>query len=134
MYYHGSELEMNIGDAIFPNPNGYTSSKCVSDLEDIFEKERPDDIEYSRKDCVLLCDCDDDIDNVGGNTDYIYGVDLEGGFVEASDMSWYTKASLQLSEGDIQGAKESARKYWSGDVYEGIFEYRTDEAYIVELL
>lgn len=134
MYFHGSDQEFEIGDAIYPNPKGYTHAKAVKQLEDIFEEEKPDNIQYSRRDCVYLCDCEADIDNAGGNTDYIYGIDLEGGFTEMSDMSWYTKASLQLSEGDIEGTRESARKYWSGDILEGVLEYRTDEAYIISAM
>lgn len=134
MLFHGSELELNIGDVIFPNPNGYTNAKEVSELEDLFESLRPETCQYPRKDCVYLCRSDHDIDNAGGNTDFIYIVDLEGGDVEESDMSWYTKASLQLSEGDIEGAKLSAKNYWSGDIFEGVMEYRTDEAYIIDIL
>jgi hypothetical protein len=132
MYYHGTYLDIEIGCGIFPNPKGYTHAKAVKELEDIFEEEKPSNIEFSRRNCIFLCDCEQDIDNAGGNTDIVYLVDIEDGFVESSDMSWYTKSSLQLSEGDVDGARESARKYWSGDALEGVYEYRTDEAYVVD--
>ena len=131
MYYHGSNTKLRLGDAIYPNPKGYTNAHEVRALEDLFESVKPANIEFSRKDCVFLCDCEEDIDNAGGHTDYIYKVDLESGFTEKSDMSWYTKSSVQLADGNIKGAKKSAEKYWSGEANEGVYEYRTDEVLII---
>lgn len=132
IYYHGSENEMELGTWLFPNYKGYTHQKAVKALEDLFEEEKPEHIMFSRRDCVFMTDSERDIDNVGGNTDFIYRVDTDGGPVEASDMSWYSLASCQLSEGNIQAARESARKYWAGDIHEGVMEYRTDEAEIID--
>lgn len=133
-YFHGSQEEYQLGDGIFPNPDGYTNQKEVAPLEALFEEERPENIEHKRTDCIFLCDNERDIDNAGGFTDYIYLIDIEDGFVEASDMSWYTQASFALSEGDEEKAREYARKYWNGDILEGVMEYRTDKGYIVEIL
>lgn len=125
MYYHGSDAKFDIGNSIFPNPNGYTHSAEVKALEDLVEEEKPEHIKFSRRDCVFLCCCEDDIDAAGGYTDYIYTADIGTSPIESSDLSWYTKASIQLCEGDTKGARESARKYWSGECLDGLYEYRT---------
>jgi hypothetical protein len=133
MYFHGSNTGLPLHTALYPNAGGYTQAPEVAELEALFEMVRPNHIQISRTDCVYLCDNVEDIDNVGGFTDYIYEADIADGFVEKSDVSWYTKAASQFDEGDIEGAEESARNYWSGACLEGVYEYRTDEAIITSM-
>jgi hypothetical protein len=129
--YHGSVEKFKIGDVLIPNKEGYTHSKNVTELELLFEKEKPSFIKYSRLNCVFLCDNEEDIDNCGGYTDYIYVIDIQSLHYEKSDLSWYTKAGFQREENDFEAAKKSARNYWNGIILEGVFEYRTKEVTII---
>lgn len=134
-FYHGSSHKFKKDDLLLPF-NYYTSRKEVEELERLFEEERPKTCIYPRIDCVYLTDSIEDLEYVGCEDGYTYLVDIEDGECERSDLSWYTKAGIQLEEGDIKGARESAKKYWSGEVFEKIneslFEYRIDLCYIVK--
>jgi len=114
------------------NPNGYTHQPHCRDIETLFESARPNHILHARGEAVFLCDNIDDIDNTGGYNDHVYLVDVEDNSVEKSDLSWYTKAREQLEDGDIEAAKQSAKHYWKGTTLEGVFEYRTDMATIID--
>jgi hypothetical protein len=136
-YYHGSIAHIEVGHTV-EAMNVYTSQPEVKELEDLLESVRPSDCQFPRIDCVFMAANIEDIENLGANVDYIYSVDLEDGYCECSDLAWYTKASCQLGDGDIDGARESAKKYWSGDGFEDIgsslMEYRTDECYVIALV
>lgn len=131
-YYHGSVMALGNGDVIFPHPNGYTWGKEVKALEDLLEDERPDTVVFGRRECVFLASEIEDIDNLGGSLEHVYVVDVADNPVETSDLSWYTRAGELLSEGDQVGARSAAKKYWSGECLEGVYEYRTAEAYVVK--
>lgn len=133
-YYHGSIKSLNIGTVLVPNPTGYTHQKEVSALETLFEENKPEHILVDRLNCVFLTDNIEDIDNLGGFTDFIFEIDVQDNIVEKSDLSWYTKAFLQLEEGDLEGAKQSALNYWNGDIFEGVFEYRVKSCTIVDII
>ena len=131
MYYHGSIKPLNIGTILVPNLLGYTRQKEVSNIEKLFNENKPEHILIDRFNCVFLTDNIDDIDNLGGFTDFIFEVD---NIIEKSDLSWYTKAFLQLEEGNIEGAKESALNYWNGIILEGVFEYRINQCIIKNIV
>ena len=136
-YYHGSDHEFEIGDGIYPM-NTYTTQKEVQALEKLFEEERPESCQFSRLDCVYMTAEFEHLDFVGAHEEFSYLVDIEDGFCEESDLAWYSKATTQLEEGNVEGARESARKYWSGEEFEifehSAMEFRTDECYIIEIV
>ena len=117
-----------------PNPLGYTRQKEVSTIEKLFHENKPKNILIDRFNCVFLADNVDDIDNLGGFTDFIFEVDIEDNIIEKSDLSWYTKAFLQLEEGNIEGARESALNYWNGITLEGVFEYRVNQGIVKNII
>ncbi len=131
MYYHGSNHYFS--EKFIKPVNEYTSSESVKDIEELFESVRPSHC-IPRTNCVFLTKSIEDIDYAGGYTDYIYLVSVEN--INSSDLAWYSKASCQLSDGDIQGAIKSAIKYWSGDIFEiakhSLFEYRSNCALIIK--
>jgi len=134
LYYHGSIKPLNIGTILVPNLLGYTRQKEVSNIEKLFNENKPEHILIDRFNCVFLTDNIDDIDNLGGFTDFIFEVDIEDNIIEKSDLSWYTKAFLQLEEGNIEGAKESALNYWNGIILEGVFEYRVNQGIVKNII
>lgn len=134
MYYHGSIKPLKIGTKLVPNPLGYTHQKEVSNLEKLFHENKPEHILIDRLNCVFLTDNIEDIDNLGGFTDFIFEIDIQNNTIEKSDLSWYTKAFIQLEEGDIKGAQQSALNYWNGNVLEGVFEYRVMQCIIKNII
>lgn len=136
-YYHGSDHEFEIDDGIYPI-NTYTSHKDVQEIEKLFEEERPESCQFPRINCVFVTANFADLDNVGAHSDFNYLVEIEENLCEESDLAWYSKATEQLDNNDIQGARESARKYWSGEEFDdweqSVMEYRTDECYVIEII
>tara|TARA_Y100000588_G_scaffold63872_1_gene63510 strand:+ start:6057 stop:6467 length:411 start_codon:yes stop_codon:yes gene_type:complete len=134
LYYHGSIKDLKLGTILVPNPLGYTRQKEVSGIEKLFHENKPEHILIDRFNCVFLTDNIDDIDNLGGFTDFIFEVDIEDNIIEKSDLSWYTKAFLQLEEGNREEARESALNYWNGVTLEGVFEYRVNQCIIKNIV
>lgn len=54
--------------------------------------------------------------------------------IEKLDLSWYTKAFIQLEEGNIEGARKSALNYWNGIILEGVFEYRVNQGIVKNIV
>lgn len=136
-YYHGSDHEFKVDDGIYP-VNIYTAHKDVQAIEKLFEDERPESCQFPRIDCVFVTANFSDLDSVGAHSDFNYLVEIEDNVCEGSDLAWYSKAAEQLENDDIEGARDSARKYWSGemfdDVTQSVVEYRTDECCVMEIL
>ena len=134
MLYHGTHYNFDKGFEIKPQ-NEYTSNKNSSELEDLFEKEKPDEM-ISRKKAVFLCDSPENIDNCGGYTDVIYVVSTD--YEERSDLAWYSKAQEYLEECNLREAKKCAQKYWSGEIFENnkqsCYEIRCNSAIILSTL
>ena len=136
MFFHGSDYPLKQNDILSP-VNKYTSSSNVQEIEALFEYLRPENIKYPRINCVFLVNDIDNIDNVGAFDDYIFTIDTKGVEPEKSDLAWYTQASIDLDNGDLEKAKESIKKYWNGDVYhnanQSVFEYRIDQCLIIDV-
>jgi hypothetical protein len=132
-YYHGSIDELPIGLMLKNQKDGYTSDEVVKDLESLFDKYKPKD-KISRKEAVYLADNPDDIDNLGGYTDFIYEVNpLDE--PEKSDLSWYSKVGSEMGDFfDIdeelsENVKEMLDNYWNGVASENpVWEYRVYNA------
>jgi hypothetical protein len=75
-YYHGSFNELSIGTMLATTEGGHTNN-APDELEQVFEKHKPSD-RISRKAAVYLTTDPEDIDALGGYTDYIYQVEPLG--------------------------------------------------------
>jgi hypothetical protein len=71
-YYHGSENLLPVGTILKP-PENYEEKWSSTDFYAVLEKYRPENY-LSHKEAVFLVDNEDDIDNVGGCTDFIFVV------------------------------------------------------------
>jgi hypothetical protein len=128
-FFHGSAVSLPVGTQLTARPNGYVHTTPNQRLERLFEAAKPPGA-LSRRGCVFLTDNLDDIDNVGGATDYLYEVSTTFP-VQRSDLSFYTLADMQLEAGELENAQHSAARYWAGDTHEGVFEYRVKHATII---
>lgn len=136
VFYHGSIKELEDGLHLLAQSDGYVQSEAdeaIEGFEDFMESLRPED-KISRFDAVFMADNTEDIDNLGGYTDFIYKVEPIGEYSK-HDLSWYSDASNYYLV-DNEKAKECALKYWSGEQYNkvesSIFEYMVGSAVISE--
>lgn len=134
-YYHGSIKPLKIGTILIPKHESTMIHKGDI-LEEVLEKYRPKN-KLSRFDAIFMVDNPNDIDNVGGYTDYIYTVQ-PGNKVEKSDLAWYSEVEIILSEdrNNETGIKLAAKNYWSGVQYYNksmsVYEYRTESAKVIQ--
>ena len=138
VFYHGSIRELKNGLHLLAQSDGYVQSEsdeALEGFEDFMESLRPED-KISRFDAVFMADKIEDIDNLGGYTDFIYKVEPIGEYSK-HDLSWYSEASNYYLVND-EKAKECALKYWSGEPYdkkeESVFEYMVGSAITILLL
>lgn len=136
VFYHGSIKELENGLHLLAQSDGYVqceADEAIEGFEDFMESLRPED-KISRFDAVFMADNTEDIDNLGGFTDYIYKVKPIGEYSK-HDLAWYSIASNYYLV-DNEKAKECALKYWSGEQYDkvenSVFEYMVGSAIICE--
>jgi hypothetical protein len=139
-YCHGSITEIGVDQSLLhPGEESYTNLDETKWIEEFMEKHRVEGC-LSRFESVFMADNSEDIDNLGGYTDFIYIVRPVDGYAEKSDLSWYTKASMligdypskDIPEHILDQAKGYAENYWSGKSSENpVWEYRCLEAAIV---
>lgn len=134
MFYHGSINEMAIGVFLRAQPNGYVQTTEDQELEALMESCRPED-KISRNDAVYFTNDIELIEPLGGYSDFIYEVEPIGDY-SRHDLAWYSEAQTRLDNGDMKGAEEAARKYWSGEQFHNLsrsaYEYLCGEAEILE--
>lgn len=127
-FYHGTKTELNIGDYLEKDRDGYTEYDEALSIERAFEVFKPENM-ISRKEALYVVGNTDDIDNVGAYDDFVYEVFVDD--CEKSDLSWYTE--LQLEMGDYYELDELTPKailiiknYWNGIPSDNpVWEYRT---------
>jgi hypothetical protein len=139
-YYHGSLALIDNKTILFVPDNkvarsSYVDCDNVKNIESLFERFKPKN-SISRHDAIFLSDSAEDIDNLGGYNDYIYEV-IPNGFVEKSDLSWYTMVSGEANDSDNPDEmKEGSiikmiNNYWAGIPSESpCFEYRCYSAIV----
>lgn len=136
IFYHGSSEEMFKGDVLVPQTNGYVQLKWDSELEQLFEQERPSKY-ISRNKAVFLANSSDDIDALGGYTDFIFTVGLEDDDYITCDLAWYTQAEAHLENNELEKAIECARSYWNGELFhiaaESCLEVLVNSAIIIDV-
>ena len=125
-YYHGSDDELEVGTIL--KPQGRTDG--IPNFL-ILEKYRPSHM-LSQKDVVFLVKDDDDIDNVGGGTDFLFTV-TPLGKVEKHNLGWSTELS-GLESGNPEKEEEFANNYWNAVPHpNGVWEYLTTSAKIIKV-
>lgn len=135
--FHGSRKNFPIGFRLLPQADGYTSYQEVQNIENLFEKYRPEN-KTSRKSSVFLTDNINNIDGAGGYTDYIYAVEPEL-TPEASDLAWYSEADSLYDEEETPSKEllNAIAMYWNGTPYhdssKSNFEYRCKSALITNI-
>lgn len=130
--FHGSDTLFDEEDMLESQSGGYVQKKWDSLLEKIFEENRPEDY-VSRNDAVFLAESPDDIDALGGLTDYIYSVDIEEDPIKC-DLAWYSEAESHIENDDLEKAHACAKSYWNSTPHpkHSCFEYLVNVAWIVE--
>lgn len=136
--FHGSRKNFPIGFRLLPQKDGYTSYQEVQNIENLFEKYKPEN-KTSRKLSVFLTDNVNKIDEAGGYTDYIYAVKPES-TPEASDLAWYSEADSLYDEEESPSKEllNAIAMYWNGTPYhdssKSNFEYRCKSSLIIKAL
>ena len=134
-FYHGSNDYFPVGTILTPT-NNYEERWSGTDFYNVLEKYRPSEM-ISHKEAVFMVDNDEDIDNVGGGTEYVFTLKPLSK-VEKHDISWSTEISILIDEGysiDSEEVKKAAENYWNGVVHKDgpLWEYLTKRAEIVDV-
>jgi len=123
-YYHGSDNYLEIGTILKPQGR-------IREIPnyDILEKYRPSHM-LAHKDAVFMVGDDEDIDNVGGGTTYVFTI-VPLGKVEKHDLGWSTELSKNTEPSQ---QKKLAENYWYGKQHpNGVWEYLTPSAKIIKV-
>lgn len=134
-YYHGSNTELPV-DTILTPRNTYEDDWGSTDFYHVLEQYRPEDM-LSHKDAVFMVDNEDDVDNAGGGTEWLFTV-APIGKVEQHDLNWGSEVSLLISQGYNAShvmVEDAAQNYWSGERHmnESVWEYLTPKARILKV-
>lgn len=121
--YHGSWDPLDEGTALRP---GFGGGAIVdTELEALFEAARPEGL-VPRREAVFMAADPDEIDALGGYTEFVYEV-APGGPVTAHDLAWYSQAQAHMAVGEDAEARRCADAYWSGTAFpeaaRSVFEY-----------
>lgn len=133
-HWHASAIELPVGTVLSPRPDYEMrwSSYCAGR---ILEDERPGTC-LAHREAVFLCDNQQDTDNCGGQTEWLFGVVVEGD-AERHDLAWASEIECLLSNGwpsDSPEVKNLARRYWTGDASEDpVWEYLVPSAVVASV-
>jgi hypothetical protein len=139
-FYHGSAIGLPAGTILEPRKDGYVKSDDtygIAATEAILERNRPTHC-IPRHDSVFMADDIDNIEWMGGQTDFILRVEPVGR-VESNSLGWYEALELYTwnDDGDPM-ANWLAQGYWSGemmpDARYNLVEYRAESAVVVSLV
>lgn len=133
-YYHGSSDDLPVGTILSPGNDDYDENWGDNLWYKALEMYRP--AQYrSHSESVFMVDNDDDIDNAGGGTEYVFTV-VPNGPVQRHDMNWMSEIGGKLDDGadmNSDGIKQLVLNYWKGVPHpnESVWEYLTADATIV---
>ncbi len=137
-YFHGSMDYLPVGTILAPKHN-YEKEWSDTDFYQILETVRSKEFSgmLGHKDGVFMTDNEDDVDNAGGGTEWLFEV-LPLGKVEKHDLNWSSEISMHVSDGlTIKDAPvmNAARNYWKGIPHtdENVWEYITPKARILSV-
>lgn len=128
VFYHGSYDALDVGTVMKGRGEAYEATWMEAGFYSILERYRPEGC-LAHKDAVFMVSEIDDIDNVGGATDWILEV-LPGGPVSKHDVNWCSEISCLTSDGfdiDSSEIRHAAEQYWNGVPHanESVWEYLT---------
>ncbi len=131
-FYHGSWNKLEVGTKLTPRPS-YEDDWGNTDFYEILERYRPNNM-LPHKSAVFMVGDDNDIDLVGGGTEWVFEV-TPIGKVERHDMNWSSQISMLISDGyniESDEVKHAALAYWNGIPHEDepVWEYLTPAAII----
>ena len=129
--WHGSDVPLSPGTTLVPGC-GMMAVSPTDPVEEMLESQRPAD-RRPRAACVFMVDDPQDVDNCGGNTDWLFEV-RPVGETWRHDASLTTAAQCAIEDGDIQGARSHAQAYWRGDAgTEPVWEIMAAAAQVVSV-
>ena len=130
-FYHGSDRDWEIGTVSRGRGADYHKDWSQTDFYSTLEKYRPSEM-IAHSEAVFMCDNDDDIDSVGGATDWVLEM-LPLGPVERHDINWSSAISAAVDDdADEDAIKEMAMNYWNGIASpDPLWEYLTREAKVI---
>ena len=132
-YWHGSYGELVEGCVLTPASNPGLSGHLG--VEALLECVRPIHA-LSRKDAVFMAGTPDDIDALGGGTDWIAAVECTG-TVTSHDAAWLSaiQCAMDDTQDDLARIEAMGTAYWLGERYPGpssVFEYMSTEATVIQ--
>lgn len=134
LYYHGSNDDLPVGTILIPGEDDYEDNWGRNPWYQALAKYRPQKYRPHSW-SVFMVDNEDDIDNAGGGTDYMFTVEPIGD-VERHDMNWMSEIGGILDNGgniESDEVKQMALNYWNGVPHpnESVWEYLAPKAKIV---
>jgi hypothetical protein len=132
-FYHGSYERLDVGTILTPRGAAYEADWKDTDFYAILETHRPPEM-LAHKDAVFLCDNEDDVDNAGGATDWLFTVEPLTDRLEKHDLNWCSEISgLVGPNQDDVAIAHAAQNYWAGVPHtnESVWEYLTPSARII---
>lgn len=136
IYYHGSNIKLPVGTILTGRGHIYDDNWGDTDFYNILEKYRPKDM-IAHRDAVFMVDNDNDLDVVGGGTEYVFILEpLDK--IEKHDINWSSEISMLISEGygsNDDLIKKAAKNYWLGIPHpnESVWEFLTKKARIIDV-
>lgn len=132
-FYHGSAVPLELGTILHCDSEKYATKWVELVYFEVLEKYRPLD-KLSHMNAVFMAETEQDVDNLGGDTDYLLIVEPLSE-VFKHDQHWCTKMCCLISEEysvDSQEIKQMCENYWAGlATDEPVWEFLTKQAKVV---
>jgi hypothetical protein len=135
-FYHGSNNYLEVGTILTPRGDKYHDDYKGSDFYVALEYYRPKN-KLAHKNAVFMVADEDDIDLVGGGTEYMFTVQPIGK-ISKHDLNWSSEISSLMADGyDIKSeeVKKAATNYWNGIPHhdDNVWEYLVPKAKIIKV-
>jgi hypothetical protein len=131
VYYHGSYNELPVGTVLHPSDE-YDDKWSDASFK-VLEQHRPVGT-LAHRQAVFMAATPQDVDNLGGATDWLFTVKPNGPVVRY-DQSWVSVISELLDDNppDSPAVIQAATNYWASvkNGSECVWEYLTTSATIV---
>lgn len=136
VFYHGSSAKLPVGTILTSGHDNYERNWADNNWYQALEKYRPP--EYRPHSwSVFMVDNDNDLDNAGGGTEWVFTVEPIGQ-VSRHDLNWSSEISVLFDKGyDMfsDTIEEAALNYWNGVPHynESVWEYLVPKARIISV-
>jgi hypothetical protein len=131
VYYHGSYDKLPVGTVL--RPSDEYDDTWSEPVFKILEQHRPAGA-LAHNQAVFMADSPQDVDNLGGATDWLFTV-VPNGPIVRYDQSWVSKISELLDDNTPESIAviQAATNYWASvaNDSECIWEYLTPTATII---